>query len=161
MARRATMRRRSRAAGGKMSTSTIVFATLLAVVSLPLCVVLAAGMLPTGIALVIERNPRRYLAWTVGAANLAGMVWPVATLLRSDPSLGGALHLLGDPRNWLVMYGGAAIGWGFSEAMPILARAILEFRANEAERKLRRRAQRLAEEWGGEVGTAEESQPPK
>jgi hypothetical protein len=144
-----------------MATSTIVFATLLAAVSLPLCVVLAAGMLPTGVALMVDRSPRRYLAWTVGASNFAGMMWPVAALLRTDLSLGGALHMLGDPRNWLIMYGGAAIGWGLSEAMPVLARAILEFRANEAERKLRKRAQGLAEEWGGEVGPAEASQPPR
>lgn len=146
------MHRRKRAATGQMATSTIVFATLLAAVSLPLCVVLAAGMLPTGVALLVDRSPRRYLAWTVGAANLAGMVWPVAVLLRSGLSLGGALHMLGDPRNWLVMYGGAALGWGFSEAMPMLARIILEFRANDAERKLRRRAAQLEGEWGGEIG---------
>ena len=144
--------RRSRAARGQTATSTIVFSTLLAAVSLPLCVVLAAGMLPTGVALLVDRSPRRYLAWTVGASNLAGMVWPVAALLRSELSLRGALHMLGDPRNWLAMYGGAAIGWGLSEAMPILARVILEFRANEAERKLRRRAAQLEDEWGGEVG---------
>jgi hypothetical protein len=155
------MRRRNGATGGQMATSTIVFATLLAAVSLPLCVVLAAGMLPTGVALVVDRSSRRYLAWTVGAANFAGMMWPVAALLRSGLSLDGALHMLRDPRNWLVMYGGAAIGWGLSEAMPMLARAILEFRANETERKLRKRAQRLAEEWGGEVGSAEASQPPR
>jgi hypothetical protein len=133
-----------------MATSTIVLATFLAVASLPLCVALAVGMLPTGVALLVDRHSRRYLSWTVGAANLAGMVWPVAALLRSDLSLAGALRMLGDPRNWLVMYGGAAIGWGFSEAMPMLARVILEFRANGAERKLRRRAAQLAAEWGGE-----------
>ena len=134
-----------------MSTSTIVLATILAIASLPLCVVLAAGMLPTGVALIVDRQPRRYLAWAVGASNLAGMMWPVAALLRSDPSLGGALHMLADPRNWLVMYGGAAIGWGLNEAMPMLARAFLEFRANEAERKLRRRAAQITEEWGEDV----------
>jgi hypothetical protein len=135
-----------------MSTSTIVLATILAVASLPLCVVLAVGMLPTVVALMVDRHPRRYLAMAVGGSNLAGMMWPVAALLRSDPSLGGALHMLGDPRNWLVMYGGAAIGWGLNEAMPMLARSILEFRAKEAERKLRRRAEQIAEEWGEDIG---------
>ena len=133
-----------------MATSTIVLATILAMASLPLCVVLAAGMLPTGVAFMVDRHPR-YLTWTVGASNLAGMMWPVAALLRTDPVLGGALHMLGDPRNWLVMYGGAAIGWGLNEAMPVLARVILEFRASEAERKLRRRAAEIAEEWGEEA----------
>lgn len=155
------MRRRSRAGRGQMATSTIVCATLLAAVSLPLCVALAAGMLPTGVALLIDRSPRRYLAWTVGASNLAGMVWPVAALLRSELSLRGALHMLGDPRNWLAMYGGAAIGWGLSEAMPMLARVILDFRASEAERTLRRRAAQLEDEWGRAVGGLNGAQPPK
>src|SRR5579863_3563084 len=128
MARRMVKRRRGPTTGGKMATSTIVAATFLAAVSLPLCVVLAVGMLPTGVALMLDRHPRRYLCWAVGAANLAGLVWPVAALLRTDLSLHGALHMLADPRNWFVMYGGAAIGWGLSEAMPMAARIILDFR---------------------------------
>jgi hypothetical protein len=134
-----------------MATSTIVIATFLAAVSLPLCLVVAVGMLPTGAALIFDRHPRRYLSWAVAMANLAGLVWPVAALLRTDLSLGGALRLLSDPRNLLVIYGAAAIGWALSEAAPMAARLYLDFRAADAERKLRKRAVKLAEEWGDEV----------
>lgn len=134
-----------------MATSTIVIATFLAAVSLPLCLTLTVGMLPTAIAFLFDRHPRRYAACAVGAGNAAGLVWPVAGLLHADLSLGGALHMLSQPRNWLLIYGGAAIGWGLSEAVPMAARLFLEFRASEAERKLKKRAAQLAEEWGGEV----------
>jgi hypothetical protein len=50
------------------------------------------------------------------------------------------------------MYGAAAIGWALSEAAPMAARLLLDFGANAAERKLRKRAAQLVEEWGGEVG---------
>jgi hypothetical protein len=151
MARRMTKRRRN-AAGARMATSTIVLATFLAAVSLPLCVVVAVGLLPAGIAFLFDRHPRRYLSMAVGVANLAGLVWPVVALLHSSLNLAGALRVLGEPRSWLVMYGAAAIGWALSEATPMVARLILDFRANEAERKLRKRAAHLVEEWGGEVG---------
>jgi hypothetical protein len=135
-----------------MATSTVIIATFLAAISLPLCLVLGLGLLPSGVALLFDRHPRRYLTWAVAAANVAGMVWPVAALLHAGPSLDVALGLLGDPRNWLLMYGGAALGWGLSEAAPIGARLFLDFRAAEAERKLRKRAAQLNEEWGSEVG---------
>jgi hypothetical protein len=151
MARRMAKRRRN-ATGARMATSTIVVATFLAAVSLPLCFVLTVGMLPTGAAFLFDRHPRRYLSMAVGMANLAGLVWPVTALLRSSLSFGGVLHILGEPRNWLIMYGAAAIGWALSEAAPMAARLLLDFGANAAERKLRKRAAQLVEEWGGEVG---------
>ena len=86
-----------------MATSTIVIATFLAAVSLPLCLTLTVGMLPTAIAFLFDRHPRRYAACAVGAGNAAGLVWPVAGLLHADLSLGGALHMLSEPRNWLLI----------------------------------------------------------
>jgi hypothetical protein len=139
---------RGAAGGGGGGAVPIVLCTVLLLAALPLCVVLAAGMLPAGVAFLIDRSPRRDLARTVAAANLAGVVPPAAALLHLEFSFAGALTILREPHNWLIMYGAAAIGWGLHAAMPALAGIVLEFRARQAEQRLQARAAEIASEWG-------------
>ncbi|HXQ49654.1 MAG TPA: hypothetical protein VN802_01055 [Stellaceae bacterium] len=151
MARKSATVAQRRSPGKGSSTIAIVMATIVGVATLPLCVVLGAGMLPTAVAAMVDRHRRRHLTRDVAAANLAGMVWPVMLFFRFDFSLAGALHVLGDPRNWLVMYSGAGIGWILHGATPVIARIILDIRSGQAERRLRRQAELLAEEWGPDL----------
>ncbi len=155
MARRIANARGAAGRGGGGS-APIVLATVLAIAALPLCVVLAAGMLPAGVAALIDRAPRRDLTRTVAAANLAGVVPPAIALLHLEFSFAGAFTILREPQNWLVMYGAAAIGWGLHAAMPALAAIVLEFRARQAEQRLEARAAEIAAEWG-----EGEAQPPR
>jgi hypothetical protein len=148
MARKTAIAGRKGAAQGQWGTGSIILATVLAVATLPVCMVLAIGMLPTLLARIFDRTPPYYRVWSVGALNFAGLLWPVFALLHSDLSLAGAAAVLSDPRDWLVIYGGAALGGGLYEAMPVLASSILEHRASDAERKLQRRAEQIFAEWG-------------
>jgi hypothetical protein len=138
-----------------------VLATAMAVAALPLCMILAAGLLPTAVAAVVDRLPGRYLPRTVGPTNLAGTALPVLTLFRNDFSISGALHVLMDPHNWLIMYGGAAIGWGLHWVMPQIAHVTLDMIAKQTEQRLRRRADQLVGEWGAEVSGDRTAQPPR
>ena len=138
-----------------------VLATAMAVAALPLCMILAAGLLPTAVAAVVDRLPGRFLARTVGPANLAGAALPVLGLFKTEFSIAGALHILMDPHNWLIMYGAAAIGWGLHWAMPQIAQVILDMIASQAEQRLRRRADQLIGEWGAEVSGNRPAQPPR
>ncbi len=147
---------RGAAGGGGGGAVPIVLATVFLLAALPLCVVLAAGMLPAGVAFFIDRSPRHDLARTVTAANLAGVVLPAVALLHLEFSFSGALTILREPQNWLIMYGAAAIGWGLYAAMPALAGIVLEIRARQAEQRLIARAAEIASEWG-----EGEAQPPR
>jgi hypothetical protein len=138
-----------------------VLATAMAVAALPLCMILAAGLLPTVVAAVVDRLPGRYLARTVGPANLAGTALPVLTLFRTDFSISGGLHVLMDPHNWLFMYGAAAIGWGLHWALPQIAHVMLDMIAARTDQRLRRRADQLVGDWGAEVSGDRTAQPPR
>ncbi|HUK61639.1 MAG TPA: hypothetical protein VLV50_20570 [Stellaceae bacterium] len=147
MARRiGTARKAASVRGG--GAVPIVLSTVLLIAALPLCAVAAAGMLPAGVAFLIDRSPRRDLARTVAATNLAGVVPPATALLHFEFSFAGALTILREPQNWLIMYGAAAIGWGLHAGMPVLAGMVLEFRARQAEQRLKARAAEIASEWG-------------
>jgi hypothetical protein len=138
-----------------------VLATAMAVAALPLCMILGAGLVPTLVAAVVDRHPRRFLVRAVCPANLAGTVYPVLILFRSDVSISGALHVLGDPHNWLVMYGAAAVGWGLHWVLPQIAYVALDLMAKSADARLRRRADQLVGDWGAEVSGDKPVQPPK
>jgi len=153
MAKRIGTARRA-AGGGGGGAVPIVLGTVLLLAALPLCVVLAAGLLPAGVAFLIDRSPRRDLARTVAAANLAGVVPPALALLHLEFSFAGALTILREPQNWLIMYGAAAIGWGLHAIMPALAGVVIEHRARLTEQRLKARAAEIASEWG-------EGQPPR
>ncbi|HUB96413.1 MAG TPA: hypothetical protein VL993_10870 [Stellaceae bacterium] len=138
-----------------------VLAIAIAVAALPLFMILLAGLVPTAVAALIDRHPGRYLIRTVAPVNLAGTVLPALTLFETGFGLSGGLHVLADPRNWLVMYGAAAVGWGLHWAMPQIARVVLDVMASQAEQRLRRRADQLVAEWGADVSSEGPAQPPK
>ena len=139
--------------GGSVGLLTVgvLLGTALVVMALPLCVLLLAGMLPSIVAALVDRHPRRYLTATVAIINLAGLVLPALTLVKLGMSLAGAQTILSDPRNWLIMYGAAGTGWIVNAAMLTLARIILGIRDEREERRLHKQAEELVQEWGPEV----------
>lgn len=144
---------RARRAGlGGWLTVGVLLLTAMVVTVLPLCVLLLAGTLPSVVAAMVDRHPRRYLTAAVAILNLAGMVLPGLTLLKLGMSLAGTQQVLSNGQNWLVMYGAAGIGWVLNAAMLTLARIILGTRDDREERRLVRQAEQLVEEWGAEVG---------
>ncbi|HUZ73608.1 MAG TPA: hypothetical protein VMU87_11530 [Stellaceae bacterium] len=144
---------RGRNAGVSWPWVIVVFvAAFLAATALPFCALFVVGMVPSAVAAVIDRHRDRYLTAAVALLNLAGMVIPTLTLLKLGASLAGALQVLGDPRNWLIIYSTAGVGWMLHAGMPALARVIVDLRAEREERRLERRAEQLTEEWGAGVG---------
>jgi len=156
MARRAVAARtvpaaRRRGRGGMLLVGALLLPVLL-VTALPFCVLLLAGMLPSAVAAMVDRHPRRYLTATVAIVNLAGMVLPALALVKLGMSLAGAQQVLIDPRNWLMMYGAAGVGWVLHTTMPTLARFMLTIRDDREARRLAKETTQLVEEWGAEVG---------
>lgn len=155
MARRAAAGKGARPAkrGGSVGLLTVgvLLGTVLVVTALPVCVLLLAGMLPSVVAALVDRHPRRYLTIAVAIINLAGLVIPGLTLVKLGMSLAGVQQVLMDPRNWLIMYGAAGTGWVVNAAMLTLARIILGIRDEREERRLHKQAEQLVQEWGSEV----------
>jgi hypothetical protein len=145
--------------GGIVATLAVIVFTVLGVTATPLCILLVAGLLPTGAAALIDRHRSRYLARAVGAMNLAG-IFPAALRLWEAGLTFSALHAtLASPYTWLAMYGAAGIGWLLHLGMPPVVRVLVDYRADEMKHRLEARAKTLVEEWGEEVtGRARERQ---
>src|SRR5579885_453971 len=130
MAHRAATKAPSARRGGHAGLLTVIalLVTVLLVTALPLCMLMVAGMLPSLVAAVVDSNPRRYITISVTIANLGGMVMPGLAFMKLGMTIGGALQVLGDPQNWLVMYGAAGVGWVLNAGMLTVARVVLAMR---------------------------------
>lgn len=139
---------------GKFSSVVMILAAL---VFFPTTLLLAAGMLPTLVAAIVERDNSRAAPLTVGPANLCGVMPFLLPLWLKDHSLASVTDLLGDPMTWLVMYGAAAAGWVIYYAVPPLVATIVIARIQARINDLENANEELVEQWGRTVaGESEE-----
>ena len=143
--------RRGKNTGSAAITLTVFVGVVLAFTALPLCLLLLAGLLPTIVAVVVDRHPRRYLARTVGAMNLAGITPGAFQMWEAGISFSALQMVISSPYTWLVMYGAAGIGWVLYFCVPPVVGMVIDVKVDETRRRLEARTKVLIEEWGEEV----------
>jgi hypothetical protein len=137
--------------GSTFVTVSVILVTALAMTALPLCILVLAGCLPTIVAVLVDRHRGRYLARTVGAMNLAGVMPGALKMWMVGISFHSLLQVINSPFTWLVMYGGAAAGWVLYFTVPPIVVMVFQVNSDETRRRLEARAKALVEEWGEEV----------
>ncbi len=123
----------------------------LAVVSLPLFMIVAAGMVPTFTAFFVDREPEKYAPMTVGAFNGVGVLPFVLDLWTGLTTVNAALEILIEPFTWLVMYGAASVGWIVYLGMPTFAAVWIDAQADAQVVRLRKEQAKLLEDWGEDL----------
>lgn len=119
--------------------------------SLPTIILATVGMLPTGVAFIIDRTLHKQNTVAVGALNFAGL-WPYLWMLwMGDHSISNAMTLLSDVFAWLVIYGAASFGWIIFIMLPPIVVQVLRVLAEKRVETLRENQKKIIEEWGKEV----------
>ncbi|MEO3434190.1 hypothetical protein [Inquilinus sp. CAU 1745] len=150
--------------GGRMAWVICVCALPPALMALPTALILVAGMVPTLVALLVDRNPEKYAAVTVGSLNFCGVASVVITLWQTGHSIDNAFRLMIDPFSWLIMLGSAAFGWMVYAGIPPAVGFVLKMRYEAEVAKLKATQKELVEEWGARVtnpNAAPEKEPAK
>lgn len=132
----------------------IALALPVAIVMLPTAIVLAAAMVPTMVAWVVDPKGRRYLAITVGTLNFAGSLFFLTILWTDVNDIAHALGVLRNIYGWLIAYGAAAVGYGVHFMMPAMTEGIVRFRAETRLGRLDKQMREMVEEWGEAIGDA-------
>lgn len=114
-------------------------------------VLLTVGMIPTGIALVMDRSRHKDQARSVGYMNFAGCLPWAVDFWMSSGDLGQVLEIVGDPLVLAVMYTSAATGWALCFVVRPFVATYLALAADYREGQIRKRQEALVEEWGEEV----------
>ncbi|MQX36992.1 hypothetical protein [Roseospira navarrensis] len=118
---------------------------------LPTVLVLVVCMLPTGVALVVDRSASRSGWLCVGGLNFAAMAPSLFELWFEDHSLEFATSVISDVFALMLIYGAAGIGWLVYMTTPRIISSVMEMTSSHRIEKLKAQQQRLVEEWGPEV----------
>jgi hypothetical protein len=149
---------RARPAGGGGSgrrvwrtLATLVFLLPAAAVLLPTTLVIAVTMLPTLAAWLVDRQPGRALAVSVGLLNFAGSLPGILQVWINGHDVAAARWVLSDAGVWLAAYAAAAVGWLLFIVLPPMLRAFYARATARRIRALQRRQEQLEKDWGPEV----------
>ncbi len=132
-------------------TIIMAFSCLICLFFYETVILLAVGMLPTGVAHLIDTHPRRYATKTVAWTNLAGALIIAFELWGGDVSLTSTFELLGDPMNWIIMLGAAGVGWGIHFVVPGMVLRYLDLSLDMRRKSIKEGQKDLEKEWGMDV----------
>ena len=146
-------RSRSGATGGK---GLMVLAAIiaLAIVAAPTALIFAVGMVPTVVALLIDRDAGRYGAIAVGSLNFCGVFPSAIDLWQAGHTVQQALDTISNPYDLAIMFGAAGVGWLLYFGLPPLIGALLVQRHEAEIRRIEERQAALQKEWGPEINNA-------
>lgn len=128
----------------------LIFMLLAAIVFLPTTMLILFGMLPTVVAVVIDRQGGTR-AITVGSMNLAGCFPFLLDLWTKSHTNEYAVSLITDPRTIIVIYAAAAIGYLIDWALSGIVATIMMQRATLRLAAIRKRQEQMVVRWGKEV----------
>lgn len=136
------------------AVTIIGVAGFICILFLPTMMLLLAGMTPTIVAYMVDTNPKKYAARTVGFVNFSGCMPVASELWAGGHTIDFGIELLADPINWLIMLGAAAVGWALYFALPPMVSTYLSL---TFERRIKSETDiqtGLVKEWGRDVASS-------
>ncbi len=121
---------------------------------LPTLLLVAVGLTPTWLALVMDRGDSKKLSTiTVGFSNFAGLVPFVAHLWRHGQTFEVCRELLQDPLTWFMIVGGGTFGIFLLYTVPSVVKVIERLRCERRMALIREAQKAVIDVWGNEVTT--------
>jgi hypothetical protein len=142
----------------------IAVIVLLAVLFRPTAVVLAFGLIPTGIALLFDRTPEKFAVFCIGSLNLAGLCPALMPLWLKGHTMENAVKAISDPITGAIIIGAAGVGCVIYFAAPPIVSLVLKYRLERDIDELEQHQKDLIAYWGealtDDAGLAQTSTPP-
>lgn len=127
----------------------LTFLSIVAFSILPAVIVLLIGLLPTITVLITDSKNSNKLV-VIGCFNLSGVFVYLLNIIRHF-SMDGALNILSDIFNLIIMLGSAGIGLVLYYEVPNLFIFLSKISANKRLENIDKRLQKIGEEWGQEL----------
>lgn len=139
--------------GGKSKNALVISCMVIAGMAfVPTTIVLSVGMLPTIVALLVDRTKKKYKVYTVGMMNLTGCIPFLFDMWsRERHNIDAALEYIGDPNTVTLMYFAAFLGYLIDWGMTGIVATYLSHKSRTRIEEIERIQDRLIEKWGKEV----------
>ncbi|MEK9724256.1 MAG: hypothetical protein VW405_12360 [Rhodospirillaceae bacterium] len=121
--------------------------------SLPSLIVFVVGLLPTGVAWIIDRSEQRTGTFCVGGMNMCGVFPYVLKLWTDNHSVHAAMETISEVLTLVIMYAAAGFGWMIFITIPPVIASFLSVMAQTRVKQLRTLQREIMEEWGPEVAS--------
>ena len=129
-----------------------VFMLAIVIIAFPESVILLfLGLLPTLVALIIDKSPRKYSTFCVGSMNITGVFPALLALWAGNNNIAHAFEIITNVFDLIVMYAAATFGWLLYMAIPPVVNGLLAVVAQHRIAQLRARQRELIKEWGDEI----------
>lgn len=125
---------------------------IVAVAALPVTMIVVAGLIPSAVIAMTDRNPKRNQTVAVVALNIASTLYVALLLLKQGFSVEYAIKLLSQPIHFAIMWGGAGIGLALMTFVPQAVAQVLSSLAEIKIQKYRENQTELKKIWGDQVG---------
>ena len=128
------------------------FMFTVAMVAFPGIVILViVGMLPSIVAFMVDRAPKKYTAFCVGGMNFAGVFPAIIELWQGTNDIKAAMGIITDVFELTVMFAAAAFGWLIFMAIPPVVAALMSVAAQQRIMQLRSQQREMINEWGQDI----------
>lgn len=129
----------------------LLFILLAGIVAMSTTMILLIGLLPTFVALFIDRTAEKTRVLTVGAMNAAGCTPFILQLWTTGVSMDNALSIITNPLTVVVMYCAAGVGYIIDWSVSGLVGSVMVQRGSVRRKQIAKRQAELVERWGPEV----------
>ena len=125
--------------------------------SLPSLIILTVGLLPTGVAFIIDRSEQKSGTFCVGGMNLSGVLPFIFKLWADNHTLIVAIEIVSDVFSLLIMYAAAGFGWMMFLTVPPVIASFLSVISQTRVKVLRANQKTILDEWGPDIATNSEA----
>lgn len=123
----------------------------LAIISLPTVLLIFFGLMPSIVAMVIDRTDGRYATFCVLGMNLSGLFPFLTDVWFQAHTTDMAIRIMTNVFNLLIIYGSAGFGWMLYMALPPVITTFLSAMSERRVATLREKQAQIIEEWGDSV----------
>ncbi|MBT3551758.1 MAG: hypothetical protein HOO19_04085 [Rhodospirillaceae bacterium] len=128
------------------------FMFTVAMVSFPgLVLLVVVGLVPTFVAFMVDKAPKKYLAFCVAGMNLSGVFPAMIDLWQGANDIKAAVNIITNVFELTVMYAAAAFGWLIYMAIPPVVAALMAVAAQQRIMQLRASQREMINEWGQDI----------
>lgn len=129
----------------------LIMGIIMSVMFSSMAIIAAVGMIPTLVAIIVDRTEGRLRAMTVGALNFAGCAPFMIEVFKHGNNIQTAITYILQPRTIVVMYFAAGMGYLIDWAMTGIVSSIMVQRTKARLKDIGKQQKELTDRWGVEV----------
>lgn len=129
----------------------LIISVLVGILFSAISMILAVGMIPTLVAVIVDRTEGKMRSLTIGLMNFAGCVPFVIEVFKKGNSVETAITYIVEPRTIVVIYFAAAMGYLIDWAMTGLVSSLVLQKTKNRMKEIEKIKSELVGRWGIEV----------